>query len=63
MPERKYKSVNINSSIHKALIKCSKELSKENGFKISLANTINILLYKHFNGTSSYKTPTEIKER
>jgi hypothetical protein len=53
--KRKYKSVNIYEGTHHALIDCAAMLSEEHGFTISQAKAIQILLYRFFHGTSSYK--------
>ena len=52
---RNYKSVNVLPNTHKALKECAEKLSEEHGFTISQAKAIQILLYRFFNGTSSYK--------
>lgn len=58
---RKYKSVNIDELLHSKLKECAEKLSEEHGFKISQTKAISILVYRFFNGTSSYDKPQSFK--
>jgi hypothetical protein len=57
MATRKYKSINIDPVLHEKLKECAEKLSEEHGFQISQSKAISILLYRFFNGTSSYDKP------